>query len=121
MSLCSAVRAALTYGPEKVGPDSFEADFFFDNDFAGFDGHFPDNPLLPGVVQIMASALAVAPDGPERLKQIGRTKFLRVVQPGDGMKVRACCRTLPDGLLVDAECSTHNGTCAQIKFLLEKA
>ncbi|MDR1947278.1 MAG: hypothetical protein LBQ51_08970 [Desulfovibrio sp.] len=120
MSLCSAVHASLTRGPKEAGPDAFEADFFFGRDFAGFDGHFPGNPILPGVVQILAAAFAVAPDGPERILQLRRTKFLSMVRPGDAMSVCARCRELPEGLLVDARCATRNGLCAQIKLLLEK-
>jgi hypothetical protein len=121
MSLCSAVRSALTRGPEAAGPDTREADFFFDQDFVGFDGHFPGNPMLPGVVQIMAAALTAATDGPKRLIQLRRTKFVSMVRPGDAMSVRARCRDLPEGILVDAECSTKDGLCAHIKLLLEKA
>lgn len=120
MSLCSAVRAAMVHGPEETRPTFFKADFFFAPDFTGFNGHFPGNPMLPGVAQIMAAALAVAPDGPERLLQLRRTKFVSIVRPGETMTVRANCRELPEGLLVDAECSAQNILCAHIKLLLEK-
>ena len=127
MSLSSAVRGALARGPEDVAPDTREAEFVFTEDFAGFDGHFPGDPMLPGIAQIMAVALTVQPGGTAhtggtaRLRQIRRTKFVSMVRPGDAMRVRAQYRAIDEGLLVTAECATENGVCAQIKVVLENA
>lgn len=120
-SLCVAVSAARQGGPEQNGPDIFTANFLFPPDFIGFNGHFPGNPMLPGVAQIMAAALTVAPDGPARIKELRRTKFVSMVRPGDILQVRVQCRELPEGLLADAQCLVQDTLCAHIKLLLEKA
>ena len=59
----------------------------------GFDGHFPGDPILPAVVQLMAGALALEEAG-QRLDHSGwavssvsRAKFIRPVRPGASLCV----------------------------------
>lgn len=118
MSLAHAVQKAMLREPESSAPDVRVAEFLFDENFAGFDGHFPGRPMLPGIAQIMAVALTVAPEGSARLRSIGRTKFVSMVDPGDIMTVRATCQETGDGLRVTGECSTPKGVCAHIKIVL---
>ena len=118
MTLASAVREALLDKPEQMQPDVRKAAFFFPESFAGFDGHFPDNPILPGIAQIMAAALTVHPDGPSRIRQIIRSKFISIVRPGETMTVKARLSESKEGALVTAECSTNNGVCAHIRLVL---
>jgi 3-hydroxymyristoyl/3-hydroxydecanoyl-(acyl carrier protein) dehydratase len=54
-----------------------------------FDGHFPDVPLLPGVVQIgwavELARLHLAADAAgalDRFRSLATVKFMRVMQPG---------------------------------------
>ena len=104
--------------PEQVAPDEWEAAFVFDVSFAGFNGHFPGNPVVPGVAQIMAATLTAAPDTDAHLRQIGRSKFLSMVAPGDIMRVRAKTVREGDVLRVTADCTTQNGPCAHLKLVL---
>ena len=106
-----------------VTPVTRTAEFFFGPDFAGFDGHFPGDPILPGIVQIMAVALTARPGyagGPAKLLQVGRTKFTGFVRPGETLRVRAVLSDHADGVRVSGECSTANGVCAQIKIVLDR-
>ena len=118
MTLTSAVRKAMLDKPEPIQPDVRRAAFLFSETFAGFDGHFPNNPMLPGIAQIIAAALTVHPDGPSRIRQIVRCKFVSIVRPGETMTVKARFSEAEEGILVAAECSTNNGVCAQIKLVL---
>ena len=118
-SLFSAVQSSMQGSPVAVSPDEWEALFTFGDDFAGFDGHFPGNPILPGVAQIMAAVLTAAPGREARLRSIGRSKFLSMVRPGETMRVRARASRTGDALAVTAECSTQNGPCAQLKLVLD--
>lgn len=68
------------------------ARFHVDPDLPLFDGHFPGNPILPGVVivealaQTGALAAAAMPDSKGKLALfagIDRARFRRVVRPGD--------------------------------------
>jgi beta-hydroxyacyl-ACP dehydratase FabZ len=62
-----------------------------------FVGHFPDNPVMPGVLQVeamaQAGALACAPDDNDSvdvlLAKINGAKFKRPVVPGDCLQVTA--------------------------------
>jgi 3-hydroxyacyl-[acyl-carrier-protein] dehydratase len=64
-----------------------------------FAGHFPDNPLVPGVILTEALAqtagIAAASDYPEAskplflLSAIRGMKFLRAVRPGEAIVLRA--------------------------------
>ncbi|MCC8194260.1 MAG: hypothetical protein LIP28_06420 [Deltaproteobacteria bacterium] len=118
-SLYSAVKRCMRGFPREIAPDVWEASFVFDADFAGFDGHFPGNPVVPGVAQIMAAVLTAAPDREARLRRIGRSKFLGMVLPGDAMRVNAKTSRRGDTLLVTAECATRNGPCAHLKLFLD--
>lgn len=118
-SLYHAVKGSMQGVPREVSQGVWEASFFFDPAFAGFDGHFPGNPMVPGVAQIMAAVLTAAPGRDARLRQLGRSKFLGMVRPGDTMRVRAVTSPAGDGLRVTAECAIQNGPCAQLKLVLE--
>ena len=63
--------------------------FCFNPDFVGFQGHFPDYPLLPAFVQVLA-AIVVAEEstgGPLRLVSLDKAKFQKEIKPGDTIMV----------------------------------
>jgi 3-hydroxymyristoyl/3-hydroxydecanoyl-(acyl carrier protein) dehydratase len=55
----------------------------------GFDGHFPGDPLLPGVVQIglVVDALAGRLGATPLVSAIPALRFRRAVRPGDELDV----------------------------------
>jgi 3-hydroxymyristoyl/3-hydroxydecanoyl-(acyl carrier protein) dehydratase len=117
-SLFTAVARCRT-AFRQVEAGLCEAEFVFPSDFPGFDGHFPGNPLLPGIVQIMAGMLTAFPAGQARLAAVRRAKFMRMVAPGQMMRVSARIRATEQGMLVDADCATEHGPCAQLKLLVD--
>ena len=62
-----------------------------------FTGHFPDNPVMPGVLQVeamaQAGAIACAPDDNESVDvlfaKIISAKFKKQVVPGDVLEIHA--------------------------------
>lgn len=82
-----AIRAVAQ--PVQIDEEGFAQAFTFAPDFIGFDGHFPDNPILPGVVQLMAGGLAArdAFGKSLTLRGVSRTKFTRQVIPGETLIV----------------------------------
>lgn len=118
-ALFDALRYCMQGLPEEVAPGVLEAAFQFGEDFAGFDGHFPGNPLVPGVAQIMAVALTVSPGGDHGVREIRRAKFTGMVRPGDTMLVRAVVRAAGNALHVSADCVTASGPCARLKLVLD--
>ena len=85
-----------------------------------FEGHFPGNPIMPGVLQVesmaQAGAIACAPDQNEQIDvliaKISEAKFRKQVTPGDVLDVHAeilaekrgilsvGCKMMCDGQLV---------------------
>ena len=62
-----------------------------------FMGHFPGNPVMPGVLQVeamaQAGAIACAPDSVDQIEvliaKISEAKFKRQVTPGDTLEIHA--------------------------------
>ncbi len=72
-------------------PQSFSGLLWVAPDMPVFDGHFPNNPILPGVLQIDWAITAAAdafeatpPTGFARMSQI---KFLHPISPGNWLKL----------------------------------
>ncbi len=59
--------------------------FVFPDDFVGFQGHFPDKKVLPGVCQIQSALAAVAKARGRQvvLKEIALAKYFAPVGPGE--------------------------------------
>ena len=56
-----------------------------------FSGHFPGNPIFPGVAQLEMVAAAVARFAGKNLyvTRVGRVKFKSVVRPGECLRIEA--------------------------------
>jgi 3-hydroxyacyl-[acyl-carrier-protein] dehydratase len=54
-----------------------------------FDGHFPENPVTPGVVQIqmVKEILEKALEKEWTLKEVGRCKFLAILNPKEDAEI----------------------------------
>jgi 3-hydroxyacyl-[acyl-carrier-protein] dehydratase len=89
------VREVINCDPGR----SVHARTVFDADDPMFAGHFPGNPIVPGVILTEALAqtagIAAASDYPETarplflLSAIRTMKFLHAVRPGDQIDLRA--------------------------------
>lgn len=79
-----------------------------------FTGHFPDNPVMPGVLQVeamaQAGALACAPEESESIDvliaKINGAKFKRPVTPGDVLEIHAEITAEKRGILT-VTCEMH--------------
>jgi 3-hydroxyacyl-[acyl-carrier-protein] dehydratase len=56
-----------------------------------FSGHFPGNPILPGIAQLYMVARIIGLSTQENLciKQLSRVKFKNLVRPDDLLKITA--------------------------------
>lgn len=86
-TLGKAIRDAGS--PAQIDGDSFTKVFVFDANFIGFDGHFPGNPILPAMVQLMLGEVAAVEAAGQRLvcTDAARAKFVRQVVPGETILV----------------------------------
>lgn len=76
--------------PEVLADTAEGCLFRVDGDHPAFQGHFPGDPVLPGVVQVdwalrMAEA-RLGPLGP--FLGLDRVKFLAPIRPGDTVELR---------------------------------
>jgi 3-hydroxyacyl-[acyl-carrier-protein] dehydratase len=88
-----------TYVEDELRGVVIEANFFADPDLPLFQGHFPGNPILPGVIQIEMMAQASAFSSIRRfvdhrnytfdmaLLTVNGAKFRRPIVPGDHVKI----------------------------------
>ncbi len=80
-------------------PRTFSADVHVPSDSPWFKGHFPGNPVLPGIAQIamVFDLLSHALSGPLRVTQVQRVRFKQMIVPGDSLYVSAEARPAGDG------------------------
>lgn len=111
-SVFSDVVRCLVAGPEERD-GSWYAAFVFPESFTGFDGHFPETPLLPGIAQIYAAQIVA---GGGALAEIKKCKFMRPVVPGERMEV-TLTKVPGEGLTYCKAAITANGEgCASVTF-----
>ena len=77
----------------------------FGTDFAGFAGHFPGDPLVPGVCLIIAAEQAVnaVRREPWQLTGVRQIKYFRPVRPGTAVRIEFETDSRPErGIAVTA-------------------
>lgn len=69
-----------------------------EGDSPWFSGHFPNNPILPGIAQLkMVADLIVKPgEGILRLAGLSRIKFRKLVRPGEQLDIQVTCSNPED-------------------------
>ena len=117
----------------RCDPGTFaEAATSFAADDPIFAGHFPDNPLVPGVILTEALAqtagIAAASGYPETsqplflLSAIRSMKFLRAVRPGEQIALRAeRVAQVGDLLQFKVDASVSGGLVAEGQLVLSLA
>ena len=108
-------------GPNIVNEDgkrTIAADFSFTLGFPGFDGHFPNNPIVPGIVQLMAAAHTASLGRPMSVASLSRCKFLRPVVPGEKMHVLVDAEEGDTTLRCRARINVEKVPCAEAGFIL---
>lgn len=105
------------------GPGAASRRYRFGEDFVGFSGHFPGNPILPAFVQVLTViSLAEEHAGrPLRLAEIRSAKFLFPVPPGKDVLFRYRRSGEPGERLYDAAVSVDGKTAATFLLRLAEA
>lgn len=83
---------ALLDCAQKLTDDSLEAVVSVSFSQSFFQGHFPNNPVMPGVliIEAMTQACQVLAGGPQlKLSRLKKVRFREMVKPGDRLQIKA--------------------------------
>lgn len=117
--LARAVAASAAGEVVAVAPGTEVRRYLFTPGFPGFSGHFPGDPVLPAIVQLMAVvSFASERSGiPLKLAAVATAKFLSPIRPDEEVLV-TCRKVAEDGrVLYDAALTAAGRPAAA--FLLD--
>ena len=116
------IRKCLSAVEPGAG-DSMVGRLAFPADFIGFRGHFPGNPILPGVC-LVESALVILEarsPAPLHLKEISSAKFFSPVAPDTKVEIVCRVRPLPDASLrLEATASSGGRKVAALVLMVNR-
>ena len=74
----------------KVSRNTYRAEACVDANSPWFQGHFPDNPILPGIAQLaLVKAVVTQASGMETaVKELRRVRYRQMIRPGDAMSIQ---------------------------------
>jgi 3-hydroxyacyl-[acyl-carrier-protein] dehydratase len=111
-------RAAIAYAEGAIvsSNGSCRAQLTFPPDFVGFQGHFPGNPILPGVclIEAVLGVLESAQGKPLRLKKIASAKFREPVKPGQAIVIECASAADAGGLKINAQVTSAGARVAEL-------
>ncbi len=115
----SAVRRAVvaySEGGIVSSNGSCSARLTFPPEFVGFQGHFPGNPILPGVclIEAVLGVLEVAHGKPLRLKKVASAKFREPVRPDQPIVIDCASSADGHGLRIRAQVSSAGARVAEL-------
>lgn len=110
----AAVRAVQVSGASASGTAIFSADL------PVFIGHFPGQPLVPGVYLLAAVAEVARQAGVAQGEVIGieRAKWSAPAYPEQDLRITVTTRAQENSWRVDGEISGPNGLCATCRLLM---
>jgi 3-hydroxyacyl-[acyl-carrier-protein] dehydratase len=75
----------------QMSQDVFFSTREFSRDSLWFSGHFPDNPILPGIAQLSIVLDMIQQTTTEKLsiQEFKRVKFKQIIRPDDPLEIQA--------------------------------
>ncbi len=106
---------------QKITDDILVAQVMVNEGSPWFSGHFPDNPILPGIAQLNMTADVIALSRQENLciRQLSRVKFKKIVRPGERLEIRTQAAETPN-LYTFRITSEAQDVCSGTMFLAAK-
>jgi 3-hydroxyacyl-[acyl-carrier-protein] dehydratase len=96
----------------------FKTDIKLNTDHAIFKGHFPGQPVLPGVcmVQMVKEVVESMVNKKTRLLSAADLKFLSIIQPEEGKLIQMELKMTPDAENIKVDARLTDGAAALFKF-----
>jgi len=106
----------------NIQDQKITATFCFSGNLDLFAGHFPGNPMLPGIVQIEMVKFAVeqAQGNPFWIRSIRKTKFANLIHPDTPIHLSIRLTPVDDVFSVTATLKTEDKIAGKINLLLQK-
>ena len=106
---------------KKITDNTLVAHVMVDESSSWFSGHFPDNPILPGIAQLDMTADVIALSRQENLciKRLSRVKFKKIVRPGERLEIHTSAAETPN-LYTFRITSEAQDVCSGTMFLAAK-
>ncbi len=122
MDMWSDLQNALVSTGPGLEPDSWEAKFCFDPGLPLFQGHFPGNPLLPGVMQVEMANLAMTRITGAHYRVVGvkKAKFMGQIFPSDLITLHLAARDREGGLQVRVQLSVDGKKVGSVILDLQR-
>lgn len=75
----------------KTDEDEMAARATTDSGSPWYSGHFPDDPILPGIAQLkmVADLITLSRGNGMRMRGVSRVKFRKIVRPGELLDIQA--------------------------------
>ena len=112
---------ACSIKPAHQTERGWEETYVFPAGFCGFQGHFPENPVLPAIVQLMTARCSIAEkEGQDFLiTKVTRAKFKQVVTPDMPVTVIWTIRQQDDALLCKCVLETEGNQASSFNLTLQ--
>jgi 3-hydroxyacyl-[acyl-carrier-protein] dehydratase len=117
------IAAAALCGATTAEEGTLERTYLFPQQFAGFQGHFPEHPILPAIVEILTVVSLVSEQmgSRQRLSAVEDAKFLTPVRPEQELLVKCRPKLVKGKQLWDAQLSVAGVTTATMLLDLVEA
>ena len=99
----------------------WERTYVFPAAFCGFQGHFPQNPVLPAIVQLMTARHSIAEKVGQDLliTKVTRAKFQKVITPDIPVTVIWTLRQQEDAFLCKCVLETEGSSASSFNLTLQ--
>ena len=76
---------------KKMEKDEMDVRVTTDDNSPWFSGHFPNDPILPGIAQLemVANLIAASRKDNVRMTGLSRVKFRKIIRPGEQLDIHA--------------------------------
>jgi len=116
------LQQLLQHFSVKEDKSSLEATLHIPPDLLAFDGHFPNEPILPGIVQISIARELVekALDSRVEMKEVQRARMSELILPNDDIQIKMTLSEETENLWrAKASVIKANKTASRFNFLVE--